>query len=83
MGAVWMLATADVRRRWRGVVIMVLLVGVVGAVTYDVWPNHDQSAHVESKASTQQVLGITRPASATQQVSSSGPVKPSTATPCG
>jgi putative ABC transport system permease protein len=32
MGAVWMLATADVRRRRRGVVIMVLLVGVVGAV---------------------------------------------------
>ncbi len=58
-----------------------LAVGVVGAVTYDVWPNHDQSAHVESKTSTQQVLGITRPASATQQVSSSGPVKPSTATP--
>jgi hypothetical protein len=27
-----MLATADVRRRWRGVVILVLLVGIVGAV---------------------------------------------------
>ncbi len=28
-----MLATADVRRRWRGVVILVLLVGIVGAIT--------------------------------------------------
>ncbi len=55
--------------------------GVVGAVTYHVWPNHDQSAYVESKASTQQVPGITGPASPTQQVSSSGPVTPSTAPP--
>jgi hypothetical protein len=58
-----------------------LAFGVVGAVTYDVWANHDQSAYVESKASTQQVLGITGPASPTQQVSSSGPVTPSTAPP--
>lgn len=57
-----------------------LAFGVVGAVTYDVWPNHhDQSTYVESKASTQQVLEITGPASPTQQVSSSGPVTPSTA----
>lgn len=58
-----------------------LAFGVVGAVTYDVWPNHDQSADVESKASTQQVLGITGPISPTQQLSSSGPVTPSTAPP--
>lgn len=58
-----------------------LAFGVVGAVTYDVWANRDQSAYVESKASTEQVLGITGPASRTQQVSSSGPVTPSTAPP--
>ncbi|SAL80365.1 hypothetical protein AWB68_05840 [Caballeronia choica] len=55
--------------------------GIVGAVTYDAWPNHHQSAYVESKASTQQVLGKTAPASPTQQLSSSGPVTPSTAPP--
>jgi len=32
VGAVWMLARVDVRRRWRGVVILVLLVGIVGAI---------------------------------------------------
>lgn len=58
-----------------------LAFGVVGAVTYDVWPNHDQSAYVESKASTQQVHAITGTASPTQQVSSSGPVTRSTAPP--
>jgi hypothetical protein len=58
-----------------------LAFGVVGAVTYDVWANHDQSAYVESKASTQQVLGITGPASPTQHVSSAGPATPSTAPP--
>jgi hypothetical protein len=58
-----------------------LAFGVVGAVTYDVWSNHDQRASVESKASTGQVLGTTGLASPTQQVSSSGRVSPSTATP--
>ncbi|MGF6904074.1 hypothetical protein P3T22_005363 [Paraburkholderia sp. GAS348] len=58
-----------------------LAFGVVGAVTYDAWPNHEQSAYLESKASTQPVPGITGPASPTQQVSSSGPVAPSTAPP--
>jgi hypothetical protein len=58
-----------------------LAVGVVGAVTYDAWPNHHQSAYVESKASTQQIPAMTAPASPTQQLYSSGPVTPSTAPP--
>lgn len=59
-----------------------LAFGVVGAVTYGVWSDHhDESAYVESKARTQQVLEITGPASPTPQVSSSGPVTPSTARP--
>jgi ABC-type lipoprotein release transport system permease subunit len=32
MGAVWILARAEIRRRWRSAVVMTLLVGVVGAV---------------------------------------------------
>src|SRR5258708_1681753 len=58
-----------------------LAFGVVATVTYAVWSNHDQRAYVESKASTRQVLGITGPASPTQQVSSPGQVTPSTAPP--
>ena len=58
-----------------------LAFGVAGAVTYDVWSNHDQRAYVESKASTRQALGITGPALPTQQVSSSGQASPSTAAP--
>jgi hypothetical protein len=58
-----------------------LAFGVVATVTYAVWSSHDQRAYVESKASTRQVLGITGPASPTQQVSSSGQVTPSTAPP--
>jgi hypothetical protein len=59
-----------------------LAVGVVGAVAYDVWPNHhDQSANVDAKASTPPVLATTGPASPTQQPSSSGPVTPSTVRP--
>jgi hypothetical protein len=58
-----------------------LAFGVVATVAYEVRSNHDQRAYVESKASTPQVLGITGPASPTQQVSSSGQVTPSTAPP--
>ena len=32
MGAVWMLARGEIRRRWRGAIVLALLVGVVGAV---------------------------------------------------
>ena len=32
MGAVWMLARSELRRRWRSVVVLTLLVGFVGAV---------------------------------------------------
>ncbi len=32
MGAVWMLARSDLRRRWRSVIALTLLVGVAGAV---------------------------------------------------
>ena len=32
MGAVWMLARGEIRRRWRGAIVVALLVGVVGTV---------------------------------------------------
>jgi ABC-type antimicrobial peptide transport system permease subunit len=32
VGAVWQLAVSELRRRWRGVVVLVLLVGAVGAI---------------------------------------------------
>ncbi|HTD50970.1 MAG TPA: FtsX-like permease family protein, partial [Acidimicrobiia bacterium] len=32
MGAVWQLAGSEIRRRWRSVVVLVLLVGIVGAI---------------------------------------------------
>lgn len=32
MGAVWILARGEIRRRWRGAIVLTLLVGVVGAV---------------------------------------------------
>ena len=32
MGAIWILASAEIRQRWRSAVVLTLLVGVVGAV---------------------------------------------------
>ena len=59
----------------------VVAFGTAGAVTYDLWPGHDQSAGVESNASARQAFGIIRPASPLPQGSSSAQVSPATTVP--
>ncbi len=61
--------------------VSVVAFGTAGAVTYDLWSDHDQSAGVESNASARQAFGINRPASPMPQVSSSAQVPPATTVP--
>ncbi|CAG4889398.1 hypothetical protein [Paraburkholderia saeva] len=59
----------------------VLAFGAVGAVTFDVRPDHGQSGFVQSQASTEQLPGIIEPTSPTQQVSLPAPATPAIAAP--